>query len=144
MKDKTDRVRTRATVSEREARLDRVAQVMLEHGCWTGRIETALAREWGVTRRQVRNYVADAKALIRDELAGLDESREDRRRRFVERLRAAQVEMRADRNWPAWVKAMSLEAQLTLDDKAGQHDGEAYRPLTDAEKARIAELATRH
>jgi hypothetical protein len=107
-------------------------------------MEQEFALKWGMTRRSVRRYVVKAKEDIRDQLDEQAHTREERLRMFRSRLNAAQRRMYEAGEWGAWIRSMQLEAQLTLDDKAGQHDGEAYRPLTDAEKARIAELATRH
>ena len=121
----------RATPSEKAKRLDEIAQAMLEHGCWNGRIESAFAERWGVTRRQVRNYTAEARALIRDELDEQEQDRAERRRMFVARLRAGQREMHRDRNWGAWVKAMQLESSIVAAASAEPSgDGELDQPMT--------------
>lgn len=103
---------------------------MLEHGCWTGRMELALARKWQVTRRQVRNYVAEARELIRDELDSVEQDRAERRRMFMARLRAGQREMHRDRNWASWVKAMQLESSIV--SAAASEPAERPQPVSPA------------
>jgi hypothetical protein len=124
-------------------RLDLVERTMAEVG-WSGRIARALADQMGVSKRSVYKYRQQVMADLAEAYKSED-PRHDRAE-FLSRLRSFQTKAAAKGAFGSLASMMNVEARVLGIEKMASAVGGAdeYRPLTDDEKARIAELATRH
>ena len=124
-------------------RLDLVERTMAEVG-WSGRIARALADQMGVSKRSVYKYRRQVMADLAEAYKSED-PRHDRAE-FLSRLRSFQTKAAAKGAFGSLASMMNVEARVLGIEKMASAVGGAdeYRPLTDDEKARIAELATRH
>jgi hypothetical protein len=124
-------------------RLDLVERTMAEVG-WSGRIARALADQMGVSKRSVYKYRQQVMADLAEAYKSED-PRHDRAE-FLSRLRSFQTKAAAKGAFGSLASMMNVEARVLGIEKMASAAGGAdeYRPLTDDEKARIAELATRH
>jgi len=111
---------------------------------WSGRIARALADQMGVSKRSVYKYRRQVMADLAEAYKSED-PRHDRAE-FLSRLRSFQTKAAAKGAFGSLASMMNVEARVLGIEKMASAVGGAdeYRPLTDDEKARIAELATRH